>query len=150
MDGYGFGIWLVPFQDVFHPDIAHIPHITVMCNMESLDDASKLKKIISEKLGNTFVIDLDGKCELFGVSYASNDPLMATGYFCESDDWSSIKEVVEESGLKGSFSECPHLSYFYAKKTKDLKIKHTLSRPLVCKLERADIRSLESECWKVL
>jgi len=150
MDGYGFGVWLVPTQHVFHPDTTHIPHITVMCNMENSDDAKKLKKIISEKLGNIFVIYLNGKCEQFGVSYASNDPLMATGYFCESEEWQSLKEIVEESGLKGSFSERPHLSYCYAKNSKDLKIKHTLSRPLVCKLEKVDIRGLETERWKVL
>ena len=147
MKGYGFGIWIVPNQQIFHPETRHIPHITIMCNVLDKNELKEIYDDIENKLGNTFVVNLDGKCVEFDSHY-DNDPLVATGYNCSCDKWELLKEICKK--YNGSFSNDPHLSYYYSENSKDLKFKKTLSREIICKLKMADINSNDCINWRIL
>ena len=94
MSGYGFGIWLVPKDRNIQKLILHTPHITVMCNMESEEYAKKLFNKIKTEMGDEFTLKLNGKCHIFQGGYQSSDPLLACGYFCESEIGLNLKLYV--------------------------------------------------------
>jgi hypothetical protein len=147
MKGYGFGIWIIPNQELSHPKIKHIPHITIMCNVLNKKELDDIYVEIKKKMGNTFIIKLGGDCVEFTSQY-SNDPLSASGFNCTCDKWNELKDICEK--YDGSFSYKPHLSYYYSKNKEDLEYKNTLSRQLICTLKKADINSEDCTKWYLL
>ena len=148
MSGYGFGVWLVPKDRNIEKHMLHTPHITVMCNMETEEEARALFFDINQKMGKEFTLRIIGKCVYFQGGYDGGDPLKAVGYYCESGDWNEFEEVCLTH--KGDFSKHPHMSQGYSMTEISLYLRNIKDRYVECELKVVDIRGLFPAKWKIL
>jgi len=148
MSGYGFGIWLVPKDRNIQKRILHTPHITIMCNMETEEYAKKLFDKIKTEMGDEFTLKINGKCYMFQGGYQSSDPLLACGYFCESENWSQFETIC--NNFYGDFSENPHMSHSYSLFIENLRLINIKDKEIECKLHLVDINGLHPTKWKII
>ena len=135
--GYGFSIWLVPYnwrhiKKEFTLDF--IPHITLSTNHRTIPEIPILENI---KVGNFT------KGKIFKQIYAI-DPLEAYGYDCEilSDIGINIKHV-------------PHMTLFYGGKITDENMDYfsLIKKPpksILCFCTLANTISLNPASWHFL
>ena len=149
MSGYGFGVWLVPKNKNIEKHILHTPHITIMCNMETENDALSLFENIKKEMGERdFLLKIIGRCELFGNTYEMSDPLKAVGYYCESNDWNEFERICNNH--IGDFSKRAHMSHSYSMSILSLVLRHIKDINVECELKVVDIRGLFPAKWKIL
>ena len=113
--GYGYGIWLRVKNPFINQITKHIPHVTVICNMEK-NEAIKLYQNIESKFGLTQQIYTNGICKYFEDKYDKKDILKACGYDCQIKNWQYIyNECLKYQGV---LPKQPHLTIQYEMKKK--------------------------------
>ena len=124
MNGYGYSLWLVPYncnEIMRNYNMKHIPHVTICTNLEYIDST-----ILTHK---TFVVNKFSNLEKFPKMY-KNDPLNASGFYCEINGIQTF--------------HTPHMSVTYSHESLDDLIP---PQSLVCQLFFVDTRSLNFEEW---
>ena len=145
MKGYGYGVWLVPKSKI--PSIKHIPHITIMCNMNK-EDAIELYKILSEKYKDPIKMYVNKICRILPGSY-DNDPLYGSGFDCKYNEFSEIMKICHKFTGDKSFS--PHLTYHYSN-TKSKVISDSFENDLysLCDIKPAFIDDIDPTKWSII
>lgn len=142
MKGYGYGVWLVPNSDILKSKIRHIPHVTIMCNMEK-KEAMKLHKLLIIYKKN-IQLEIDGKCNLLSNDY-DNDPLYGSGFNVKYNEFNQFKTAAKK--FTGDFSFSPHLTFDYSKKKNDVKIQDITSMLVDSEICVADITHDDPNKW---
>jgi hypothetical protein len=156
-EGYGWGVWLIPEDELLSNMLNHQPHITITCNMEK-EIAYEYYNTIKSLYGVEHQILFDSHCDIFKHNKYTNDELYnyCSGYMCSSVIWDKFENIYNSKlnsyvGNYGNFSKNPHLTYSYAKRIQDVIYSNNGKiRELKCKLVIADIRDPEPSKWHVI
>ena len=149
--GYGYGVWLRISN--FPRKLKHIPHVTLVCNIPTKEEATYVWKELKVHFQQPSKIRVFPKAHKFEGTYSENDPYTKCwGYHCELINNSqtliqqSINTIMHQNHISGSISEKPHI-------TIDYENNETLEDlPLVLELETqlvvADILG-SCEKWRI-
>ena len=166
MTGYGYGLWLV--IDNKHIKTKHIPHVTLICNMERshvmglYDRISEYFRYMIPKV----YMNIERKSVLFDTDmYSDTDDNILTkqawGYNCNTDDYNLlmiqqlIREFMIEYQVKGSIPPKLHLTMEYGKELSDIMNNMKNYDPqqndtLMCKIKVVDITSDNPSEWLII
>ena len=145
MKGYGYGVWLVPKSKIL--SIKHIPHITIMCNMNK-EDAIELYKILNKKYKDPIILHMNKNCKILPNSY-DNDPLFGSGFDCKYNEFSEIMKICSKFNGDQSFS--PHLTYHYSNtKLKVICDSFENDLHIECNIKPAFINDIEPTKWSII
>lgn len=166
--GYGYGIWLVLDSPYFKETVTHIPHVTLICNL-NLSSATDLYNSIEEYFNYhipTFTInitDQNTQAVIFPNGEYSSDPNYLTqhswGYYCTTYDHQLqvtrqlIKDFFIENDFIGAIPSNPHLTMQYNHRIHNLSLHQCpleVESPITCTMYLVDITSGDPSGWTLL
>jgi len=166
MTGYGYGLWLV--IDNKHIKTKHIPHVTLICNMERSHVMclyDRISEYFPYMIPNVYM-NIERKSVLFDTDmYSDTDDNILTkqawGYNCQTEDYNLlmmqqlIREFMIEYNVKGSISPRLHLTMEYGKELSNIINNMKNYDPqqndiLVCKLKVVNITSENPSEWSII
>ena len=111
--GYAYGIWLKLTPLDFIPfNVNHPLHITLMSNIGCKRTASKIFSLVLKQKENLEIPKFIDSNSLISEKYIGS-PLSAIAWTLSIENWSKLKEYLNEIYPLGNIPDVPHISLKY-------------------------------------